>query len=360
MEANTITITRKDLYDLVWSNSMVALSKRFAISDNGLRKICERMNIPIPGNGHWMKLQFGKKLKIIALPVDAGVEQTVELELRKEGDDDSTNDPVKKLVNEIKGIVIDQLTPPDPLIVTARKRLMGKESRAYNHVGMVECKGDELEIRVAPSNIDRALRFMDVLIKTLRARNHDIHFRNRETYANVKGESIKIRCHELAKRVVVNDRSWGNRELHPTGILAFKAGNFTPREWKDSANNPDRRLENFIPDIIAWLEMEADYWNDARAENQREREAEERLRQAAKDLHEKKRLEFVAFEGLLADSVRRDKVRVLRDYIDAAERRGADKEWISWAKKKADWYDPFVGREDEVLGRYDPIKAENR
>lgn len=24
--------------------------------------------------------------------------------------------------------------------------------------------------------------------------------------------------------------------------------------------------------------------------------------------------------------------------------------WIDWAKMKADWYDPTVGREDEFLG----------
>ncbi len=353
MENNKEILSRQQLYDLVWSNSMVALSKRFAISDNGLRKKCERMNIPLPGNGHWMKLQFNKKVKIIPLPDDPGVEQTVELELRKEGDTNNTSDPVKKLVKEIKGIVIDQLTPTDPLIITARKRLLGKEAGAYNHVGMVECKGDVLEIRVAPANIDRALRFMDVLIKTLRTRHHEISFRNRETYALVKGDDIKIRCHELAKRVVVNDRSWGNTELHPTGILAFKAGNFTPREWKDSTKDPLRRLENFIPDIIAWLETEADYWNEVRAENQRKRDAEERVRQAEEDMQEMKRLEFVAFEGLMGCSERWDKVRMLREYIDEVERRGgADPEWVAWAKKKADWYDPFVGREDGVLGRY--------
>lgn len=262
-------------------------------------------------------------------------------------------DPIKKLKKEIKGIVIDQLTHPDPLIASARKHLSGKEARSYSHVGMVECKGDKLEIRVAPANIDRALRFMDMLIKTLRTRHHEISFRNGETYVIVKGDDIKIRCHELAKRVVVNDRSWRNTELHPTGILAFKAGNFTLREWKDSTKDPARRLENFIPDIIVWLEKEADYWNEARAENQRKREAAERLRQAEKDLQERKRLELVAFEGLLADSTRWDKSRVLRDYIDAAERRGADREWIAWARKKSDWYDPFVGREDEVLGWYE-------
>ncbi|GIQ70066.1 hypothetical protein XYCOK13_28900 [Xylanibacillus composti] len=28
-----------------------------------------------------------------------------------------------------------------------------------------------------------------------------------------------------------------------------------------------------------------------------------------------------------------------------------DLEWIDWAKKKADWYDPIIAREDEILKR---------
>lgn len=31
-------LTRKELYDLVWSEPMTTLCKRFGLSDNGLRK----------------------------------------------------------------------------------------------------------------------------------------------------------------------------------------------------------------------------------------------------------------------------------------------------------------------------------
>ncbi len=60
--------TRKELYDLVWSESLLTLCKKYAISDVGLRKICVRMNIPLPKAGHWMKLQFGKKVRVIPFP----------------------------------------------------------------------------------------------------------------------------------------------------------------------------------------------------------------------------------------------------------------------------------------------------
>ncbi len=50
----------------------------------------------------------------------------------------------------------------------------------------------------------------------------------------------------------------------------------------------------------------------------------------------------------------------IRNYIAAVMNKGeltdADFEWIEWAKKKADWYDPVMAREDEYLGRREHSK----
>ena len=61
-------LTRKELYDLVWSEPMNTVCKRFGISDNGLRKHCKSMNIPTPPLGYWAKLQSRKEVEIIPLP----------------------------------------------------------------------------------------------------------------------------------------------------------------------------------------------------------------------------------------------------------------------------------------------------
>jgi hypothetical protein len=57
-----IKLSRKELYDLVWSESMLSLSKKYAISDVGLRKKCRSFEIPIPNAGYWAKVKFGKKV----------------------------------------------------------------------------------------------------------------------------------------------------------------------------------------------------------------------------------------------------------------------------------------------------------
>jgi hypothetical protein len=68
-------ISRKDLYDLVWSEPMSSVCKKFGLSDNGLRKHCKSMNIPTPSIGYWSKLRNGIKTEIIPLPVESASEK---------------------------------------------------------------------------------------------------------------------------------------------------------------------------------------------------------------------------------------------------------------------------------------------
>jgi hypothetical protein len=60
--------TRQELYDLVWSEPMSQLAKRFGVSDVGLSKACRRAAIPVPERGFWAKRQAGKPTVQQALP----------------------------------------------------------------------------------------------------------------------------------------------------------------------------------------------------------------------------------------------------------------------------------------------------
>jgi len=62
------SLTRRQLYDKVWTTPMRHLAKEYGISDVGLAKICKKHDIPRPGVGYWAKLEFGKEVeKAIAL-----------------------------------------------------------------------------------------------------------------------------------------------------------------------------------------------------------------------------------------------------------------------------------------------------
>lgn len=52
-----------DLYELVCSEPILSLAKRFGLSDNGLRKRCKTMLVPPPPAGSWQKKKSGQKVK---------------------------------------------------------------------------------------------------------------------------------------------------------------------------------------------------------------------------------------------------------------------------------------------------------
>jgi len=57
------TVTRKELYDLVWSRPMRDVAIEFGISDVGLGKTCARCGIPKPPRGYWARLRAGQKIR---------------------------------------------------------------------------------------------------------------------------------------------------------------------------------------------------------------------------------------------------------------------------------------------------------
>jgi hypothetical protein len=60
--------SRKELYDLVWSQPMRTVAARIGISDVALSKHCKKADIPVPNRGYWARKQAGKPTIQVALP----------------------------------------------------------------------------------------------------------------------------------------------------------------------------------------------------------------------------------------------------------------------------------------------------
>lgn len=66
--AQEVRLTRRELFDRVWSTPMMKLAAEFGLSDQGLAKLCRRLTIPRPPRGHWAKKRAGKKARRPRLP----------------------------------------------------------------------------------------------------------------------------------------------------------------------------------------------------------------------------------------------------------------------------------------------------
>ena len=64
----TFSLTRKELYQRVWSKPLSAVAKEVDLSSNALAKICNRLLVPYPSRGHWAKVNVGKSSARPPLP----------------------------------------------------------------------------------------------------------------------------------------------------------------------------------------------------------------------------------------------------------------------------------------------------
>jgi|GraSoiStandDraft_1057264.scaffolds.fasta_scaffold17632_2 hypothetical protein len=357
------TFTRKELYDLVWTEPLIKLASIYHISDNGLRKICIRMNIPLPRAGHWQKLLFGKRIFKPALNEKYSGVDTVTLDLRTESEMLSRSEisPIKKLQNEIEYNlnqylqVPEKLTKPDKLVIAARESIAKNKWHQSN--GVISCWRGELHIRAAKSNIPRVLRFVDTLIKLLRARGHEVGVDDNSTYALVKNQKFDISLREKTKRVQRQDHPT-LYDYEPTGLLVFKTDRiFHTKEWIDGKN----KLEDQLSSILATLEIASDQLNAEQIIRNKEREERERQETLRKELEKRQEQELAVFKQILQKATRWHKAVNLRNYINEVEQNATSSNqvsqelstWLEWARKKADWYDPFTDSPDELFQNID-------
>jgi hypothetical protein len=218
------------------------------------------MDIPLPDYGHWMKLQHKKPIDIKDLQENCNCQNEVTFMIGNTDDSEKVVSERNKLTKEISSNkvlpfkVSSRLTNPDGLIVSAMNDLSPAKHHYANN-GLIHTSGGLLDITVAPKNVGRALRFLDALIKLLKARGHDVIINNKGTCAVVFGEEITICLQEkLRIEESPNNYGWNSRQYFPSDILTFRmwmSFRFHQKVWGTGL----QVIENQLPDILASLEI---------------------------------------------------------------------------------------------------------
>lgn len=117
------------------------------------------------------------------------------------------------------------------MIVTAKNSLISANPRYSRFSGTVSIRDDQINIRFAPYNNGRALRFMDAFIKLLKSRSYSIKVRYRKTYVVVvENQEMEISLKEKLKTIQVTKNNRKRNDYEPTGILAFRLEGSYPKE----------------------------------------------------------------------------------------------------------------------------------
>jgi hypothetical protein len=358
----TIEFTRKELYEIVWSTTLSKLTLQYAYTNDGIKKICNQFDIPMPDGSYWSKLKFKKQFKKEKLnPIFSGVDKII-LTKREEGNSVNVNQTpltirTKEIENDTKAplIVPEKLSKPDILIQNTKDLFNRRKKERYYWNDKI----DSVSISVQDEHLDRALRIMDTFIKLLRFRGHTFRRdrNNRGPLIVVKEVEFHFSLREAQKRIP-SEKVYESSTYLPTGILVIKIGeSYNIKEWKDSSE----KLEKQLAKIVAKIELDADkelIWLEECRLHAIQRAEEDKIR---KEFQARKEKELSKTKRLFSDAEKFNKATIYRNFIKATEQNANTEnnlteeliDWIKWANDKADWFDPITKRQDELLNDND-------
>jgi hypothetical protein len=368
-ENGPTTLTRAQLYDLVWTTPISRLAARYGLSGVGLAKICARHKVPRPSRGYWAKLAHGKTPRKVLLPL-----------VTSEGV--ITFGPPRPALNRVDAVVAtparftvtvqDVLTSPHEL-VKLTLRALSKEKPEWN--GLARGFGEGvLDVTCSPAQTDRALRIADALIKAVETAGGRIGFttdwrKQSVTTAELEGDPVPISIVEMLSRAeyVPDPKAKRTNELYswhkdpkytysPSGRLSLvmdvPTASNERRRWSDAGKNS---LESRLPAVMEALTQFSAYIKSKRLEREerdRQRAEKERIR-AERERCEREQEEELTVLLKQVDAWHRS--RQIRAYVRAVTRvvvakRGPieagshNERWIEWALRHADRIDPLMPR----------------
>lgn len=357
MEQKKISFSVFELHQLIWKESISKIAKRTKLNDTEIRKKCKELGIPTPTSAYWSQLKFNKQVHIIALPQSIDPKRTITFQIKP-----------KKTTKSKKVIKVGEMTDFHPLVKQAKNELIRRQNRKQsNNWEYHEERTPILSIQVSAEHIERALTIYDTVIKQLFQRGYSVEVTQHGTIAIVQGIKIPLRLREKDKRVLKTDRkyNWDQYDYVATGNLVFvielrawRRKEYYDTEYVKLEEKTDKIVENIIKQGVEEREWEIQCEINRKLEEEHKKlELERKMRTNA---------ELEKFNAILIQQNRWHQAQIMRDYLNKYENHFQNlnqldeqkKEWLDWARRKADWYDPFIELNDEVMDRIDRDKLE--
>ncbi|MFB3917465.1 MAG: hypothetical protein ACE14M_12095 [Terriglobales bacterium] len=376
-------LSRKALYDLVWSEPMKNLAARFGVSDVGLKKTCARAAIPTPDRGYWAKKEAVKETFQAALPTRApGMEDEVSVGaggnsqygywnqeelLVPIGSPPEFSEPIEAVRSRIAETV-GRVTVPHTVRSwhPAIERLLQEDEKrrekqatdpypmSWNNP-LFDTPFERRRLRILNSLFFAVAKMNGKPWVHREGRQIRISFFQQHLHLslerpkapNRRGQSLSTTAEDKDTRLRLSILSgWGSESVLTS--------------WQDD----DQKLENRTTDVAIQVILTAEIHyregalrhHEWRVKRKAELEEEERKRKLEAERAEKERLRRVEqgrVNRLLRDATAFQQAATIRQYVKAIrlaqvrETKSATDEleqWSRWALAQADRIDPVTGR----------------
>lgn len=368
--------TRREFYDLVWSQPMRTLAGGFGISDVALAKHCKKANIPVPERGYWARKQAGKRVSQIALPPrffgasdrigwsshhhaygSDWAEQYVKMSVPEVPEFEEVIESVRQRAIKAVGNVRNQKTfePAHPLVA----RLLAHDE---------ERRQDSMRWQssyFSPKYESGTERRRLLIINTLFLASARIGCRpsmSTSKYQDARdGRQLEILIGDQPIYFAIEaiaSRKRQQREGLRLSLGSVHSRTPQPQYWED---NEEASLEHQVTTVLVEMLVASEtayrrslierreWIIERKAAAEKElRERKEKAEREAKVLAEKKERERIG--RLLAQARALNRANQIRAYVSTALSRATEmpldiseiNKWAAWARRQADQLDPVA------------------
>lgn len=360
-----VTLTRKELYEQVWETPMIKLAKRYCMSDQALRKICKKNDIPIPSVKYRSRKFSGHKVSKTPLLGDPGI--TISILVR---------DEAKEIQQKIAK------TNPDVMVfnvpaelhsfhgVTRQIKQKMKDNHAYTE-GAFRFK----QMCLSKENWDRGIRIFDTLIKCLEKNFGRVEIDNNGAFIKLKRSCLHVYINEKIEKIDITppptpeqkqkmeaDPYWAKwyyphtYEYKPTNMMTLMitgGGSYEIAARRNFKDNTKQVLEDQIKDILIAIIRLADIEETELIKREYERLKREREDRVRKQKQQKIQECYKELEDLENDVKQWQRAEQIREFVKAKVRYGLanpDKinsytelrQWVKRSYAYADALDPVL------------------
>ena len=323
-QPDSISFTRDEFYEKVWSLPATKLGRELGCSDVMIGKICKKYQIPKPYAGYWAQLEFNKNPKKTPLPKNHDPNRNqITFVLSKSGDviadaeehveyDPDIQEALEKAMSLGPVQIPASLRNPHHLIVDLQEE--------YSYMKKI----DKLPWDKRPTDIwrdrerticvyssekqrKRSYRIMNVFLRRLELVGGSVKIEKRDwrdygTFVYICGEMVtQIRLREKYNQIRLSPEErknrWERTREEASGLLLFDRGpsSYMPDLLRDTPTK--NRTEECLNDlVIKLIKMAGDkrIEDRKRQEEERRRAEAERIRKEIEAERQRKRDELVS------------------------------------------------------------------
>lgn len=370
----SFTLTRQQLYDLVWSQAMQKIARQVGISDVAIVKRCKIVDVPVPPRGYWNKKQAGRHASQLPLPPrDPSTAPTVAIfgTLTDELRSLITGEPGIELADESIDVLLERFKKR---LGTIKVPLPARIYTAHPVIASLLATDDEIRAERKAGKFPRGETQFDAPFERRRiillnalflglkrvgcgasargagARELCAHFG--DSYIKFSLDALDARSDEFSQNRLRSSLGTAPMGLKISADHSYKGKTY----WSE---DEDTRLDDHLTDIVISMATAAEEASRRWRQQQITEEAERRRRleeETQRRVLEAERLELERIEAAERDrvaalrtyaeqwkaaSVIREFVRAVNSYQFVHQSPEALAAWTFWAEKVTAGIDPF-------------------